>query len=76
MCRRLAPNVRLVAPCKLFWKLESEGTEQQLLLKASPWLRLCLNLANALGVRDRPELADWAACTRIVRDNYEQARLG
>ena len=74
MCRRLAPNVRLVAPCKLFWKLESEGTEQQLLLKASPWLPF--NLANALGVRDRPELADWAACTRIVRDNYEQARLG
>ena len=69
--------MRLVAPCKLFWKLESEGTEQQLLLKASPWLSLDgANLANALGVRDRPDLADWAACTRIVRDNYEQARLG
>jgi len=73
---RPTPNVRLVAPCKLFWKLESEGSEQLLLLKASPWLRLhCVNLANALGVRDRPDLADWVACTRTVRDNYEQARL-
>ena len=35
----------------------------------------CVNLANALGVRDRPDLADWVACTRTVRDNYEQARL-
>ena len=68
--------MRLVAPSKVFWKLEAEQATQPLLLSASSPLHLRPDLATALGVRERPGIADWAACTRAVRDRYEQARLG
>ena len=69
-------TVKLIAPCKLFWRLDDQAQEQQWLCKAHLYLAGLRHVCEALGVREEPSMNDWAECTRDVYESHQQDEDG